>query len=96
MYPEHEKLGKIKEKSQAIGDFLQYLSDVKHLHLAEWVLIDQFDIFGKPEEPVKRLFITSYSMNDLLSEFFKIDQDKLEAEKRQMLDSMREANKNAS
>jgi hypothetical protein len=45
--------------------------------------------FGNPNQLCQQ----NRALNDLLAEFFGIDRNKLEEEKRQMLDEMREANK---
>jgi hypothetical protein len=37
MYPEHEKLQKVHEQSQAIGDFLEWLQSIKRVHLHVWL-----------------------------------------------------------
>lgn len=35
-YPEHEKLDEIKDQSQAIGEFLEWLGREKSIELCEW------------------------------------------------------------
>lgn len=82
-YPEHDKLQAVKNQSQLIGEFLEWLNS-QGLYLAAWQEIDT--IFGKDSE----LVISYLSINDILARFFEIDLDKLEDEKRQMLDSIRE------
>ena len=122
-YPEHEKLMKISDKSQAIGEFLEWLGFEKGAVLHRWVE-DEFDelctgdlyhscIDGKRawgDEPdqassipckvcdgtgrVTKRFVGWADVGrtqDLLAEFFEIDQDKLEQEKRAMLERMRNA-----
>lgn len=76
-YPEHAKLKAIVDKSQVIGEFMDWLSD-KGIHLAEW---------GKHE-----LFSINTPIRDLLAEFFGIDQKKLDAEKDAMLEEQRRLN----
>ena len=79
-YPEHDKLKEIQEESQIIGEFL----DNCGYTLAKWSkephLVDYAELV-----PVG-------SIPDILAEYFGIDQNKLEAEKRAMLDEMRTAN----
>ena len=73
-YPEHDKVIAIKDRSQIIGEFLEF---------GEYVLC----VRGQDDElyPVG-------SITDVLAKHFKIDQGKLEAEKREMLRVLREAN----
>lgn len=69
-YPEHEKLHTIHDKSQIIGEFIDWAQS------EEVVLID-LD---------KNQHVGAYRLRQLLADFFEIDLKKLEAEKRQMLD----------
>ena len=73
-YPEHEKLAAIKERSQAIGGFLEWL-DEKGIVLC--TLRDEFG--GEQYFPIYR------SINDMLAGHFGIDLNVLEQEKRAML-----------
>ena len=77
-YPEHEKLGKIKDQSQAIGEFLEWLRVEKEYRICIYDPAD-YDHY----------FPVFTSTNDLLAEYFDIDQNKLESEKREMLDFIR-------
>lgn len=77
-YLEHEKLRAIVDKSQAIGEFVEWLEYEKQIHLCEYVDRD--------------LFHTRTSMRDLLAEFFGIDQKKIDAEKDAMLEQQRKLN----
>lgn len=76
-YPEHEKLSAISELSQAIGEFLEWCQG------KGWVLAEI------PDEYDFTWFPISYSTNTLLARHFGIDLDRLEAEKKQMLDAIR-------
>jgi hypothetical protein len=40
-YPEHDKMLRIADKSQAIGDFIEWLSTEKHVQLMTWVDMDE-------------------------------------------------------
>ena len=83
VYPEHERLALVTERSQAIGDFLEWASG-KGYHLLKWhEFEDGADYIPFP--PVVKM----------LAEFFDIDLDKIEREKRAMLDYMRGANAQA-
>jgi len=79
-YPEHEKLEKVQEKSQAIGEFLEWLNDEKGLSLAVW---------GEDEVIGECLYPAHPSVQDLLAEFFGIDLQVLEDEKQAMLVELR-------
>lgn len=79
-YPEHAKLRVVSDESQAIGEFLE---DSPYT-LCELRYFDEFD------EP--RFVEVQKSTSRVLADYFGIDMDKLEAEKRQMLERMREAN----
>ena len=80
MYSEHEKLEKINDQSQIIGEFLEWLNYEKGYCLCENL--------GKLEHwhPV------SENHEKLLSQYFNIDLNKLEQEKRQMLEKLRKIN----
>lgn len=81
-YPEHMKLDKIKNLSQACGEFIEWLQCEKGVFLAVY---DKKSTFGD-------LYRANIPTHVLLAEFFEIDEKKLEAEKRAMLDSIRAAN----
>jgi hypothetical protein len=74
-FPEHEKMAKITDKSQAIGEFLTWLGDEKSIYLTDH---SDYRLEGIPVQ-----------WGPLLYEFFEIDPVKIETEKRAMLDEMR-------
>lgn len=78
-YPEHEKLEKIQELSQSCGEFIDWLRNEKNLVFAKWVDVDS--VFGKESH----LDPCRININRMLSEFFEIDQERLEQEKIQMI-----------
>lgn len=82
-YPEHEKLQAIKEKSQAIGEFLEWLQG-KGFRLAKW---------EKEPDEEEQLVQQFPNIERLLAEYFQIDLAKLEKEKYAMLEYMRKQNK---
>lgn len=92
-YPEHEKLMKVKDESEAIGDFLEGSGYT----LCKVMYRAPFNGAGALiSEPTKadqtgRYVATPLSIERILAEWFDIDYDKLEAEKRQMLNELREA-----
>jgi hypothetical protein len=86
-YPEHQKLKAIQERSQAIGEFIEWLpQSKKKIHLAVYPEDDS-------EVPEYCLLAAHVDINELLAEFYGINLKKIETEKRAMLDEMREANK---
>jgi hypothetical protein len=79
-YPEHERLKAIKDKSQAIGEFLEWLDSHPSITLCD---IDSNHDY----------FPTHVTNNTLLAEYFGIDLAKLENEKQLMLDEFRKKTK---
>lgn len=98
-YPEHVKLGRIKDKSQACGEFLEWLLGEKgytlgkyHTHTdACWPEgeshTERRRICGTPDGV---LYPEPYVLRKLLAEYFDIDEAKLEKEKQAILDEHRE------
>jgi hypothetical protein len=80
-YPEHEKLAKVRDKSQAIGEFLEWASE-KGWHLAYY-----------PEDPNydAEMRWVRETVHQILAKYFGIDLKRLEDEKRAMLEWIREA-----
>lgn len=74
-YPEHEKLQKVAELTQTCGEFLDYL-EANGYSLCE---VGQYD----------RFYPTFTPKVELIARFFEIDRDKIEAEKREMLERIR-------
>lgn len=89
-YPELEKLQAVKEKSQEIGFFLEMLLGKYTLcefkNEETWYDQEFDEEFSNPEGyyPIRR------SIQDLLAEYFEIDMDKVEAERRQILKELAE------
>lgn len=82
-YPEHDKLAKISDKSQVIGEFLDWLRTEREIVLAK---------HGDGDETFEnRLYPTWDRPADLLADFFEIDLKVIETEKRAMLAKLREA-----
>ncbi len=78
-YPEHEKLKALNGANQIVGEFIDWLSD-GNIVLAEWG-VGEYD----------GLVPINAGQTALIAGFFEIDEDKLEAEKCQMLDEIRKA-----
>lgn len=76
-YPECEKLAKVEEKSQAIGEFLSWLSSKKEIELCK-----------ERDDGKCSLYVARFDKQALLAEFFAIDMEKVEEERREMLASL--------
>ena len=118
-YPEHDKLSKISDESQLVGEFIDWLQDKGYT-------ICKFQEAGTNGEPYRipateedidalefrwerddaraggilnpayeswgdHFFPIHRGIQSWLAEFFGIDQEKLEDEKRQMLERLRQA-----
>lgn len=80
---ELEKISAVKEKSQAIGEFLEWARS-EGFFLASW------QHFGNPEpEGYDRLVASNKTTNQWLAEFFEIDLNKAEEERQALLDEIR-------
>lgn len=77
LYPEHTKLAAIANKSQACGEFVDWLEGHGY-HLCQASVTDN------------HYWPTHTSIQELLAAFFDIDRTAVENEKRAMLDAMRE------
>ncbi len=84
METELEKLGKIKDKSQLIGEFIEWLRE-NNYHICEFKKFDDFD-----EE---QLVFTNLSIEEILAKYFNIDLKKAEEERQKILQELRENNK---
>lgn len=82
-YPEHDKLHAIKDQSQAIGAFLDWLQNEREptIVLCTRTQYKWDNLYQPAHVPIP----------DLLAEYFEINQDKLEEEKVAMLDKIRKA-----
>jgi sulfite reductase alpha subunit-like flavoprotein len=78
-YPEHDKLHEVKDKSQAIGEFLEWLGNEKR------GVVCQYEDDSDYPVPMP------HNILQMLAEYFEIDLDKIEEEKQQMLEEMRKA-----
>lgn len=77
-WPEHEKQAQIIDEAHSIGQFLDW-AEGQGLQLCRFN--DRFEEF----QPVGHFV-------DVIAEYFEIDLSKIEAEKRAMLDKLRESN----
>lgn len=80
-YPEHTKQSAIVDKSQAIGEFLEFsgyiLAELPDEELVAAGLVGENEL-----QPVSK------SLQQVLAEYFEIDLNKIEQEKREMLDEL--------
>lgn len=77
-YPLHEKLKANRESADIIGEFLGFLEE-KNLHIAKY----------SGEAGYEHLYTYPMSKSNLIGMFLGIDPIGLEAEKKQMLESLR-------
>jgi len=80
--PECERLKAVQEQSQIIGEFLEWLGDEKGYFICT---------YGDNAEFPQLPFLISDSRERLLAEFFGIDLDKVEKEKRALLEELRKS-----
>ena len=96
-YPEHDKLKKVSDKSQACGEFLEWLLGPQRYQLGQYH--EHTDDCWLPDDnqtaarrvcgmSAQTLYPVALNVRKLLAEFFEIDEEKLEAEKRAMLDEL--------
>ena len=81
-YPECEKLKKAAPESHKIGFFLDWLES-QGIHLAHWV--ESFEDFTDPD----MLDYIKETREQLLARYFEIDLDKVETERRAILEDLR-------
>jgi hypothetical protein len=87
-YPEHDKLAAVQDESQVIGEFIEMAGYT----LCEMRTFTDVDSRGRRYETQPRLAPVAKSIQQLLADYFEIDLNKIEAEKRAMLNSLRKAN----
>lgn len=92
--PELDKASKIVGESQRIGEFIDWVKDTKHIWLCQYITCTEVrEHIFKPgtyyEVEVTELVPIKISTESLLAEFFDINLDKIEAEKRALLEQVR-------
>lgn len=87
-YPEHEKLAKVSDISQPLGEILDWMLNKQGYVIAKWVFTgkDSSDPWGHDELVTQHVRIEA-----LLADFYQIDLAALDREKDQMLAEIREA-----
>ena len=78
-YPEHDRLSAVADKSQCVGEFLEWLQE-QGITLCAW------------SDEERMYFGAAESTASMLSRFFEVDLHRLESEKRAMLDEQRKLN----
>jgi hypothetical protein len=73
--PECNKILAVKDKSQIIGEFIDWLKE-RNIHLCTWL---------SGEEGEERLGYVNEDIETLLAQFFNIDLNKVEKEKQMIL-----------
>jgi len=94
---EVEKIREVKEQSQAIGNFIEEFLRGKGIFLAKYHKhTKECYVFGKKKFKIPQCGINSeqpismhYNIEKLLAEYFKIDLNKAEEEKRKILEDLR-------
>lgn len=74
--PESDKMLAVHDKSQAIGEFMEWLQGERGIVLAEWEDRTSRDAVLHPSHP---------GINQLLAQYFEIDLNVVEREKRAIL-----------
>lgn len=90
-YPECDKLRSVAPVSNEIGSFLDWLRDEYAVVLGKWVAEE--DRFGRVKrdrdgDALHVLAPAPFGLERLLAEYFEIDLDKVETERRQILEDL--------
>lgn len=85
-YPEHEKLKLVQEHSNIIGQFLDWLSYERGYKICECCE-------GADARNDDSYYPVNSTTEKILADYYGINLDKLENEKRQMLDLLRKQNR---
>jgi len=88
-YPEHDKLSAVKDASQAIGEFIE-TAGYTLCELRTFIEPLDDEPNGKTYETRPRLAPVNKSIQVILADYYGIDLDKIEAEKRAMLDTLQQ------
>ena len=98
-HPEHEKLRAVRDKSQACGEFVEWLEGRSIVLASRHEHTEECRNKGATKGEDGGYLMCGLAKNELMSanvpirrllaEFFEIDEEKLEAEKRAMLAELR-------
>ncbi|MFE0490263.1 hypothetical protein [Streptomyces griseoaurantiacus] len=89
-YPEHDKLTKVKDKSQAVYDFLQFAT--KHGVDLGRTVTTRVAVFEGSEDCTAVQPVEGLQLQELLAKHFGVDLVKLDQEKERMIDELRALN----
>ena len=105
METELEKLNGVRERSQTIGEFLEWLFGSKNYHLAKYLTDEEYESeynvywvdglyekeqFKRHEIGKEELMPIHIDIEKLLAEFFEIDLIKVEKERSDLIEQIRE------
>lgn len=83
-YPEHEKLKEVQDQSQIIGEFLEWLRG--KYELCEFK--DECSECFECGEVVEGYYPIAFNIEKILADYYDVDLNKLEQEKREMIKSL--------
>ena len=90
MKTELEKIKDAGERSQAIGEFLEWLLGSKNYSIARYLTDEEHESEDNVEWKEDELIPVRINTEELLAEFFKIDLVKAEKEREAILERFRE------
>lgn len=100
-----DKLSEVKDKSQAIGEFLEWIFGSKSYHLARYLTDKEYESedniywvdglyeneqFKRYEIKKEELIPVQMNIEKLLAEYFEIDLQKVEEERREIIKKHKE------
>ena len=91
-YPECEKIAEVSEELNKIGRFLNWLKMEKGFVLGEYYKVDEIDDISDYGDLEEVIFPVHTSTDKLLAEYYDIDMNKVEEERREMLEDIRSKN----
>lgn len=92
--PELDKMSAVRDKSQAIGEFLEWLSGEHKIQLMKEPVDKCEDCYDCEDCGTVRMIYANFNMERMLADFFEIDLNKCEQERSALLDAIREDNNN--
>jgi len=88
-FPECDKMNAVREKSQVIGEFIEWLQSGEASEKEEPIVLAYYPTQRTSNEVDAHLHPCSYTIETLLAKYFDIDLDKVEKEKRLILEKLR-------